>query len=108
MANVNSNSNHVPKERVFVTVPRIKPGNPASIAEIVPGDRSNSVLLAPYPNWKANTVSEDTINCDDTIVSVFRTKVSVQYQLNYKNYEINPNTFRLTISVDFGSLMSAH
>lgn len=63
---------------MFVTVPRIKPGNPASIAEIVPGDRPDSVLLAPYPNWKANTVLEDRINCDDTIVSVFRTKVSEQ------------------------------
>jgi len=74
--NMGSNSNSVIKQRVFVTVPRIKPGNPASVAEIVPGDRPNSVLLAPYPNWKANTISEDTINCDDTIVSVFRTKVS--------------------------------
>ncbi|XP_022176747.1 protein yellow-like [Myzus persicae] len=73
--NMGSNSNPVIKQRVFVTVPRIKPGNPASIAEIVPGDRPSSVLLAPYPNWKANTISEDTINCDDTIVSVFRTKI---------------------------------
>jgi len=75
--NMGSNSNSaVTKQRVFVTVPRIKPGNPASIAEVVPGDRPSSVLLAPYPNWKANTISEDMINCDDTIVSVFRTKVS--------------------------------
>lgn len=74
--NSGSTSKYAPKKRVFVTIPRIKPGNPASIAEIVPGDRPNSVLLAPYPNWKANTVSEDRINCDDTIVSVFRTKVS--------------------------------
>jgi hypothetical protein len=78
-----SNSNAASKQRVFVTIPRIKPGNPASLAEIVPGDRANSVLLAPYPNWKANTISEDMINCDDTIVSVFRTKVSEQYELNY-------------------------
>ncbi|XP_060851061.1 protein yellow-like [Rhopalosiphum padi] len=73
--NMGSNSNAASKQRVFVTIPRIKPGNPASLAEIVPGDRANSVLLAPYPNWKANTISEDTVNCDDTIVSVFRTKI---------------------------------
>ncbi|XP_026816392.1 protein yellow-like isoform X2 [Rhopalosiphum maidis] len=73
--NMGSNSNSASKQRVFVTIPRIKPGNPASLAEIVPGDRANSVLLAPYPNWKANTISEDTVNCDDTIVSVFRTKI---------------------------------
>jgi len=79
-----SNSNSASKQRVFVTVPRIKPGNPASIAEIVPGDRSNSVLLAPYPNWKANTISEDTVNCDETIISVFRMKVSEQFKPNYK------------------------
>lgn len=73
--NMGSNSNSASKQRVFVTVPRIKPGNPASIAEIVPGDRPNSVLLAPYPNWKANTISEDAVNCDDTIISVFRMKI---------------------------------
>ena len=77
--NMGSNSNSaVTKQRVFVTVPRIKPGNPASIAEVVPGDRPSSVLLAPYPNWKVNTISEGTINCDNTIISVFRTKVSEQ------------------------------
>lgn len=86
-----SNSNSNIKKRVFVTVPRIKPGNPASIAEIVPGDRPNSVLLKPYPNWKANTISEDTINCDDTIVSVFRTKVSGQYQLYIYNIKKTPS-----------------
>ncbi|XP_001942648.2 protein yellow-like [Acyrthosiphon pisum] len=74
--NIGLNSNSaVIKQRVFVTVPRIKPGNPASIAEVVPGDRPSSVLLAPYPNWKVNTISEGTINCDNTIVSVFRTKI---------------------------------
>jgi len=61
---------------VFVTVPRIKPGNPASLAEVVPGERHTYVQLAPYPSWKANTVLEDRLNCDDAIVSVFRTKVS--------------------------------
>lgn len=65
-----------PKQRVFVTIPRIKPGNPASLAEVVPGDRPGSVLLSPYPSWKANTVVEERVHCDDTIVSVFRTKVS--------------------------------
>lgn len=79
-----SNSNSASKQRVFVTIPRIKPGNPASIAEIVPGDRPDSVLLAPYPNWKANTISEDTVNCDDTIISVFRMKVSERVEPNYK------------------------
>ncbi|XP_025201994.1 protein yellow-like isoform X1 [Melanaphis sacchari] len=72
---LNMGSNTAPKQRVFVTIPRIKPGNPASIAEIVPGDSPKSVLLAPYPNWKANTISENKLNCDDTIVSVFRTKI---------------------------------
>jgi len=78
--NINGSNSYstVIKQRMFVTVPRIKPGNPASISEIVPGDHPNSVLLAPYPNWKANTISEGTINCDETIVSVFRTKVSKQ------------------------------
>ncbi|VVC35639.1 Hypothetical protein CINCED_3A006747 [Cinara cedri] len=72
-----STPNSLTKTRVFLTIPRIKPGNPASIAEIVPGNRPNSVLLAPYPNWKANVVSEDKLNCDDTIVSVFRTKIDI-------------------------------
>lgn len=75
--NTGSTTSSVSKQRVFVTVPRIKSGNPASLAEIVPGERQNSVLLAPFPSWKANTVVEDRLNCDDVIVSVFRTKVSV-------------------------------
>lgn len=61
---------------MFVTVPRIKPGNPASLAEVVSGDRPKSVLLSPFPNWKTNIVSEDRLHCDSTIVSVFRTHVS--------------------------------
>lgn len=79
--NTGSKPSSHPKERVFVTIPRIKPGNPASLAEIVPGDQPHSVLLEPYPNWKANTVVEDKLHCDDTIVSVFRTKVC-----KYNNY----------------------
>jgi len=73
--NTGSTTSPVSKQRVFVTVPRIKSGNPASLAEIVPGERHNSVLLAPFPSWKANTVVEDRLNCDDVIVSVFRTKI---------------------------------
>lgn len=76
-SNTDSTANNFgPKQRVFVTIPRIKPGNPASLAEIVPGDRPNSVLLAPFPNWKTNIVSEDKIHCDSIIVSIFRTHVS--------------------------------
>lgn len=66
--------------RVFVTVPRILPGNPASIAEVVPGHCSDCYLLAPYPDWQTNTIlDENHIDCKKTIVSVFRTKVSEQY-----------------------------
>uniref|UniRef100_A0A2S2R7V0 Protein yellow n=1 Tax=Sipha flava TaxID=143950 RepID=A0A2S2R7V0_9HEMI len=63
------------EERVFVTVPRTKPGNIASIAELVRGTNSKSPLLRPFPNRKANLVVENHLNCDDTIVSVFRTKI---------------------------------
>lgn len=63
-------------ERLFVTVPRLKTGNPSSLNELVPGNEGDSPLLTPYPNWEANTVLDDQVNCDDTIISVFRTKVS--------------------------------
>lgn len=65
-----------PKERVFVTVPRTKPGNIATLNELVPGKDPHSPLLKPYPNLKANLVLENQLYCDETIVSVFRTKVN--------------------------------
>lgn len=69
--------------RVFVTVPRILPGNPASIAEVVPGNSADCNQLAPYPNWQTNTIlDENHIDCEKTIVSVFRTKVNEQLNRN--------------------------
>ncbi|XP_050432424.1 protein yellow-like isoform X1 [Adelges cooleyi] len=64
----------LPKKRIFVSVPRIKPGNPASLAVLVPED-SKPPLLAPFPSWKFHFLSEDRPDCDNSIISVFRMKI---------------------------------
>ncbi|XP_067005954.2 protein yellow [Anabrus simplex] len=58
--------------RTFITMPRLKPGTPATLAT-VSSDRSLSPtepLLAPYPDWSWHRLNE----CDG-LTSVFRIKV---------------------------------
>lgn len=55
--------------RIFVTVPRWKPGVTASLNYIFVNDTRESPLLIPYPSWEAHQYGADGV---PEIVSIFR------------------------------------
>lgn len=48
-------SYHAGSNRIFVTVPRLGPGVPATISYIDAEDSNSSPLLKPYPSYDKNT-----------------------------------------------------
>lgn len=71
---INNNQNSVikssTKRRVFVSLPRFKPGVPATLATITGQRTEDGNLLAPFPNWEAQKEG----NCNG-VTSVYRMKV---------------------------------
>lgn len=65
------------KDKLFVTVPRYKPGVASSLNYIKLGS-DKSAKLTPYPSWDFNFIKEETNNSlkdDSSIVSAFRSWV---------------------------------
>ncbi|KAK9874757.1 hypothetical protein WA026_005567 [Henosepilachna vigintioctopunctata] len=60
------------REKLFVTVPRWRPGIPSTLNYIPLNDvYSNSPPLIPYPDWKSNELG----NCETGLTTVYRIKV---------------------------------
>ncbi|XP_046659965.1 protein yellow-like isoform X2 [Homalodisca vitripennis] len=55
--------------KIFVTMPKFKPGEPVTLATVTNKRRNHTTLLHPYPDW-----SWHQGDCDG-ITSVFRTRV---------------------------------
>lgn len=60
---------HIWKNKMFITVPRWRNGVAANLNYISMKDMSQSPILRPYPDWKAND-----IDSPDGIVSIFRVR----------------------------------
>ncbi|KAG7211981.1 hypothetical protein KM043_011179 [Ampulex compressa] len=58
------------RDKVFITLPKWKPGIPATLATVPKNSKTKSPKLKPYPNWEWNRAD----NCD-RLVSVFRIHV---------------------------------
>ncbi|KAG8262359.1 cuticle pigmentation [Homalodisca vitripennis] len=54
--------------KVFVTLPRLKPGVPVTLATVTSQRKNGSNLLAPFPDWPSNAPGR----CDTSFSSVFR------------------------------------
>lgn len=67
------------KNKLFVTVPRWKAGVAASLNVLDTDKPNKTAALVPYPDWTANTLPPAGAEKvpDNTVVSVFRTRVDV-------------------------------
>lgn len=70
--NLNSAIRFPTKKRVFVSLPRFKPGVPATLATVTDQRSEDGNLLAPFPNWEAQKEG----NCNG-VTSVYRMKVRI-------------------------------
>jgi len=59
--------------KLFVTLPRVRPGVPVTLATVSQRRRNGQYLLAPYPDWPSQNRGPG--NCGNGITSVFRTHV---------------------------------
>lgn len=51
------------KGKLYLALPKIKPGSPVTVAYISEDVNSNNPLLTPFPDWKTNLNN----NCDDNL-----------------------------------------
>jgi hypothetical protein len=91
---------------VFVTIPRFKPGVPATLTTVAQSENGRP-LLTPYPDWSWHREG----SCDG-ITSVFRVQVSPALTINAsfvywyckQDYLIWLSTFRINASPPYSLL----